>query len=283
MGSQNTNSGAIRVFISYSRRDLEIADRLVEALDGEGFQVIIDRRDLPYGEEWAKELTDFIAGADTVVALVSPAFIASKACNWELGQVKDTNKRLVPLVIEPVPVADLPETIGKIHLLPPAGAFDFGLHLRALVNALNTDRQWIKEHTRLAGLARQWLTRGRAPALLLRGSALADAESWQDRQPRAAPPPSEEILELMLASRRAATKRQRAIAAGSLLAALFAFALAGLAGIPMAARRDQLRGCPDQSQLADQGPRRRNAERGKACRSRRSSAFSRMERRSPPI
>ena len=229
MGSQHTNSGAIRVFISYSRRNIEIADRLVEALDREGFHVTIDRRDLPYGEEWAKELADFIAGADTVVALVSPAFVASKACNWELGQVKATNKRLVPLVIEPVAIADLPETIGKIHLLPATGAFNSGLHLKALVNALNTDRQWIKEHTRLAGHARQWIARGRAPALLLRGSALADAESWQDRQPRAAPPPSDEILDLMLASRRAATERQRAIVTGSLLAASFAFALAGFA------------------------------------------------------
>ena len=229
MGSQHTNSGTIRVFISYSRRDMEIADRLVEALDGEGFEVIIDRRDLPYGEEWLKELTDFIAGADTVVALVSPAFIASKACNWELGQVKATNKRLVPVVIEPVAIADLPETIGKIHLLPATGAFDLVLHLKALVNALNTDRQWIKEHTRLASHARQWIARGRARSLLLRGSALADAESWQDRQPRAAPAPSDEILELMLASRRATTERQRSIAAGSLLAAFFAFALAGFA------------------------------------------------------
>ena len=229
MGSQHTNSSAISVFISYSRLDMEIADRLVEALDREGFQVVIDRRDLPYGEEWLKELTDFIAGADTVVALVSPAFIASKACNWELGQVKATNKRLVPVVIEPVAIADLPESIGKIHLLPATGAFDLALHLKALVNALNTDRQWIKEHTRLAGHARQWISRRRAPALLLRGSALTEAESWQDRQPRAAPPPSDEILELMLASRRAATERQRAIVAGSLLAAAFALALAGFA------------------------------------------------------
>jgi len=114
MSSQHDNSGAIRVFISYSRHDMEIADRLVEALGSEGFQVTIDRRDLPYGEEWAKELAGFIADADTVVALISPAFLASKACNWELGQVKDTNKRLVPVVIEPVVIADLPESVGKI-------------------------------------------------------------------------------------------------------------------------------------------------------------------------
>ncbi len=229
MGAERAKSSAIRVFISYSRRDLEIADRLVGALEREGFEVAIDRRDLPYGEEWLKELADFIAGADTVVALVSPAFIASKACNWELGQVKATNKRLMPVVIEKVAIEDLPEAIGKIHLLPAQGAFDFEIHLKPLAEALNIDRQWVKEHTRLAGQARQWLARGRAPALLLRGTALADAESWQDRQPNAAPQPSDEILELMLASRRAATSRQRAIAAGSLLAAAFAFALAGAA------------------------------------------------------
>ena len=229
MSSQHDNSGAIRVFISYSRHDMEIADRLVEALGSEGFQVTIDRRDLPYGEEWAKELAGFIADADTVVALISPAFLASKACNWELGQVKDTNKRLVPVVIEPVVIADLPESVGKIHLLPATGAFNFQLHLKPLVSVLNTNRQWVKEHTRLASHARQWLARGRAPALLMRGSALAEAEDWKDRQPRTAPPPTGEILELMLASRRAATERQRSIVAGSLFAAVFAFGLAGFA------------------------------------------------------
>jgi tetratricopeptide (TPR) repeat protein len=229
MDSRRSGSDAIRVFISYSRRDLEAADRLVTALEGQGFNITIDRRDLPYGEEWLGELADFIAGSDTVVALVSPAFISSRACNWELGQVRATNKRLVPVMIEKVPVEDLPETIGKIQLLPAEGTFDFGTHLDILTEVLNTDRQWIKEHTRLADRARQWIARNRAPALLLRGSALADAEGWQDRRPKAAPAPSDEILELMLASRRAATRRQRSIAVGSLLAALFAFALAGAA------------------------------------------------------
>ncbi len=227
--SRRIGSDGIRVFISYSRRNLEAADRLAAALEGEGFLVTIDRRDLPYGEEWLKELGDFIAGCDTVVALVTPAFLASKACNWELGQVRDTNKRLVPVMLERVPVAELSDSIRKIQLLPSEGNFDFAVHLKALADALNTDRQWIKEHTRLADRARQWIARDRAPALLLRGTALVDAEAWQDKQPKAAPPPSDEIFELMLASRRAATRRQRVIAAGSLLAAVFAFALAGAA------------------------------------------------------
>jgi hypothetical protein len=61
----------LKLFISYSRRDLAIADALVDALERSGFEALIDRRDLPYGEEWQKELSDFIRASDTVVWLVS--------------------------------------------------------------------------------------------------------------------------------------------------------------------------------------------------------------------
>jgi tetratricopeptide (TPR) repeat protein len=219
----------LKVFISYSRRDLEAADQIVAALEERGFAVTIDRRDLPYGEEWLKELADFIFNADTVVWLVSPNSVQSKACKWELSEVRALNKRLIPVAIAPVPFEDVPEALGRIHFLPAVGPFSLTQHLDALEQTLHTDRQWIKEHTRLADRARQWIARGRPGALLLRGSALKDAESWQDRRPATAPAPSDEILALMLASRRAATVRQRQIVAISVSAAIFATALAAAA------------------------------------------------------
>ena len=62
-----------------------------------------------------------------------PCLLASKACNWELGQVKATNKRLVPVVIEPV-ATDGParELSATSTFCPPSGAFDFEFHLKAL-------------------------------------------------------------------------------------------------------------------------------------------------------
>ena len=91
----DTTSDRLKLFVSYSRRDMAATDALVERLEAEGFEVTIDRRDLPYGEEWQAELADFIRAADTVVWLVSPASVASKWCNWELGEVQRLNKRLV--------------------------------------------------------------------------------------------------------------------------------------------------------------------------------------------
>jgi hypothetical protein len=50
----------------------------VAALNERGFEVKIDTRDLPFGEEWQKELADFIRLSDTVIWLVSEASIRSE-------------------------------------------------------------------------------------------------------------------------------------------------------------------------------------------------------------
>jgi TIR domain len=154
----------LNLFISYSRRDMAVADALVTALEGEGFEITIDRRDLPYGEEWQKELADFIRDSDTVIWLISPDSVASKWCNWELGEVGRLNKRLVPVKIGDVSPEELPESLGRIHLLPVDGVYDPGAHLSSLVATLNTDRGWMKEATRLADRAREWMRAKETPA-----------------------------------------------------------------------------------------------------------------------
>ena|SRR5689334_7567571 len=145
----------LQVFLSYSRRDMAVADAMVAALEQHGIGVRIDRRDLPYGQKWQAELADFIRAADTVIWLVSPNSVVSKWCNWELGEVTRLNKRLIPVSIAPVAFEQLPEAIGDVHLLPAEGTFRLHDHVGLLIDALETDGAWLKEHTRLADRARQ--------------------------------------------------------------------------------------------------------------------------------
>ncbi len=228
MADPSKQSSKLKVFISYSRDDLAIADEIANALERHGFDVLIDRRDLPYGEKWQAELADFIIGSDTVIWVISPASVASKWCRWELDQVGRHNKRLIPVKVGDVKLEDLPPQLSEIHILPAEGQFSIAEHLPILVTTLETDRAWVKEQSRLNDRARQWHSKNRAPGLLLHGRALADAEKWQDARPATAPAPGADILEYILASRRSATKRQRRLV-GS-LAAGFILAL-GLAGI----------------------------------------------------
>jgi pSer/pThr/pTyr-binding forkhead associated (FHA) protein len=196
----------LRVFVSYSRRDIEAADRLAAALEKKGFEVIVDRRDLPYGEQWQRELADFVRISDTVLFLVSTHSVASQWCKWELAQVTEHRKRLFPLAIDLVAVEDLPEEISKVHILPQKGLFDLDKHLSDLVQALNTDRAWVKEHVRLVEWAREWRARGKPAAMLLRGPALEAAHIWKAHRPKREKP-AEAILELIVASRHGRVRR----------------------------------------------------------------------------
>ena len=219
----------LKVFISYSRRDGVVADAMVRMLGERGFEVKIDRRDLPFGEKWQVELAEFIRLCDTVIWLVSEASVRSKWVNWELDEVARRNKRLVPVMIAETPRDTLPRQLGEIHILPAQGAFDLSRDVDALVRVLETDHQWLKEASRLQDRAHEWLSAARGSALLLRSGALSSAEQWKDRRPAKAPAPAQEVLDLLLASRQAATQRQRWWIGGSLAVAAGALGLAGFA------------------------------------------------------
>lgn len=229
-----TAGSTMKVFVSYSRRDSAIADALVEALTAQDFDVLIDRRSLPFGEKWQAELAEMIRTSHSVVWLISEASIRSEWVNWELDEVARRSKRLVPVMIGDVPHDQLPRQLGEIRVLPASGTFDVGRDLELLVGVLQSDRDWLRTAGRLEDRAHEWKGRGRAFELLLRGSALAAAERWKDERPLKAPAPAADVLDLLHASRRATTRRQR-------LAAIFGFSLAvvaSAAALYMLALRD---------------------------------------------
>jgi hypothetical protein len=123
-------------------------------LQANGFAINIDRRDLPYGEKWQQVLFEFIRDCDTVVFLVSDHSVASQWVTWELQKVTELKKRLVPVLLDRVPFERLPPAIGQVELLPKEGVLDLESHVASLVDALNTNRNWVMEATLLASRAR---------------------------------------------------------------------------------------------------------------------------------
>jgi WD40 repeat protein len=224
-----TRSDRLKIFISYSRTDAATADALVTALEARGFEVTIDKRNLPFGEEWQKELVEFIRLSDTVIWLVSNPSIESKWVNWELDEVKARNKRLVPVMVGLVDPAKLPRQLGKIHILPLDRVFDHARDLDTLVRVLETDHAWLKQATLWQDRAAVWQANDRASGRLLSRGELADAERWKDTRPAKAPPPAQEVMDLLLASRQAVNRQQRWIVGTSMAFSIAAIAAAGYA------------------------------------------------------
>lgn len=219
----------LKLFISYSRRDMAFVDRLVAGLEARDFDVLIDRRDLPALEDWKRELLGFIRRADTIVFVVSPASIASNVCSWEVDQVKALSKRLAPIVIGDIANVVVPEDIAKINYLYFSDGSALERQLDLLAEALNTDRGWIQEHTRVGEIARRWDERRFPNALLLRGRELDEAEIWLGSRPRLAPEPPDTIRTFIFKSRSAARRRQRMTLAAALAVSLVTTGLAALA------------------------------------------------------
>src|SRR5215831_7950083 len=75
-----------KVFISYSRKDIEFADRLDAALRGRGFEPLIDRTDIYAFQQWWDRIQALIGRADTVVFVISSDAVASEIALKEIAE-----------------------------------------------------------------------------------------------------------------------------------------------------------------------------------------------------
>lgn len=228
--TENSRDEEAKVFLSYSRKDRERASGIADALRARHFGVFKDTDDILPTEEWKTRLQELIEEADTIVFLLSPHSAISEVCAWEVEYAVSLNKRIAPIVIEDVEGDAIPPLLARLNFIFCTARDPFENAVDTLASALSTDIEWIREHTRLAGLARRWRDAGRPPRLLLRGQDITDAEAWRDDRPADAPDISAAQSAFIAESRRASGRRQRnwvmgsvAVAAGAAVLAIFAY------------------------------------------------------------
>ena len=86
----------------------------------------------------------------------------------------------------------------------------FGTGLASLVAALNTDFDWLREHTRYLQRAIEWDKGGRPANRLLSGNDILEAKAWAARRPKSAPEPTALHLDFIRASEDEAETRSSA-------------------------------------------------------------------------
>jgi WD40 repeat protein len=198
-----------KVFISYSRADLDLADELVGGLEFHGFDVSIDRQSIAAGEDFQARLGRLILAADTVVFLLSPDALASESCRWEINECQLLAKRVLPILCRPVDFARAPPELKFINAIQFTEPHRIS-GLNQLVLALDSDLEWLREHTRIAERAAQWHAAGRSEERLLRGKELAEAKDWLNRRAANAPEPTDLQHVFLAASEDAETARTSA-------------------------------------------------------------------------
>jgi WD40 repeat protein len=209
--SESANGGdALKVFISYSRRDVDFADHLDIHLTGRGFDTIVDRHDINPEDDWKPRLSELIESCDAVIFVLTEHSAGSPVCAWEVDYAKQQGKRRFVVTCRALgDGVKPPEALTAAQwtdcwanpALPGAGV---AAGLEKLVGALRADRGWLRQRTRLIERAKQWGARegdGVGAAHLLPAALLTEARAWVSATPKTESVP-DEVARLIDASAR---------------------------------------------------------------------------------
>ncbi|MEJ2552331.1 MAG: TIR domain-containing protein [Anaerolineales bacterium] len=165
---------------------------------------------MPPSVDWMAEVHEAIEGADTFVFIISDTSVESEICGLEIEHAIENNKRLVPIVISDIEAERVPRALRALNWIFFQDRDEiFEQATRDLIAALQTDHAWVKMHTRLQTRALEWDRKNQDGGYLLRGSDLQEAEAWLSAAKDKDPQPTALQTEYLLASRAAATRRQR--------------------------------------------------------------------------
>lgn len=199
------------VFISYSRKDKDFVSRLHDGLAKINRDTWVDWEGIPPTAEWMKEIYSGIESADTFIFIISPDSVASQVCGQEIDHAVKCNKRLVPIVCRDVDAKAVHRTLAALNWIFFREGDNFDSAFQTLIKALDTDLDYVRDHTRLVTRALEWDREKRDNSFLLRGSDLREAEGWLVQSAEKEPKPTPLQTQYVFASRKAETKRQRIV------------------------------------------------------------------------
>ena len=168
------------VFISYAREDQEFASDLNTALQNTKRETWIDWRSIPDSAKWRAEIFAAIEAADNFVFIISADSLRSWMCGQEVAHAVASKKRIVTILYHPVNHEELLPGLKEIQWInyPVLG---MGRTFQRLIRAIDTDLEWVRQHTRFGLRAAQWEANSRDNGFLLHGTELREAVRWLEQ------------------------------------------------------------------------------------------------------
>ncbi|MGE5376701.1 MAG: toll/interleukin-1 receptor domain-containing protein, partial [Bacteroidota bacterium] len=215
-----------KLFISYSRKDIDAVRKLTQAFSAQGMEFWIDWEGIPPTVDWWPEVEKGIEESDIFVFNISPDSINSKVCRQEIEHAVKNGKRLVPLVLRDVQADECPPEISSHNWIFFRPQDDFEQSLKKLTTAIKTDYAWVEAHRQIQMDALEWDRNSREGSFLLRGQELRDAELQLARNSSKEPHPTDLQREYLILSRQAVDRQRRTLMTVALTGAVIMAALA---------------------------------------------------------
>ena len=107
------------VFLSYSRSDSLIVDKIANDLQREGIDIWFDRQNIKPGQNWREQIENALNDASFLIIFISKKSLQSKAVQLEYRAAFGNQKRaggtcLIPVLVEKT---ELPEWVSAIQYI----------------------------------------------------------------------------------------------------------------------------------------------------------------------
>lgn len=189
-------------FIAYDRQDSEIKDIVVKELNQNGISCWTDTTDIKKGTRFRDAIEQGVAEADNILFLISPNSVNSKSSLYELDLALKYKKRIIPLLITPTDIDELPIQIRSIQYIDftnreaykqievkdhsdveaEVEARKEASPLQKAVNEIlaqiNDNRNYYHLHKLFLVQAIKWQKYGNPNSMLLREADLEKADAW---------------------------------------------------------------------------------------------------------
>ena len=118
------------IFLSYSRKDKEIVERLKRRFEAAGYDVWIDVEDIRGGDQWRRTIAEAIRQADTFLLLLSSNAVQSDNVCKELNLAEENKSRVIPVAISSVAIPpEMQYQLAGVQRIDLATNFEAGLKL----------------------------------------------------------------------------------------------------------------------------------------------------------
>jgi hypothetical protein len=120
-----------KIFFSYSRDDLEFAQRLAQDLRNAGHGIWFDKLDIPTGSKWDESIEAALKSSDALLVVLSPTSVGSQNVMDEVSYSLEHDRRVIPILHQ---ACEIPFRLRRVQHIDFTG--DYKSALDRLVEGL---------------------------------------------------------------------------------------------------------------------------------------------------
>lgn len=186
--TSSRSSNAMRIFLSYSSNDRDVAHRIHLSLVGQQHDVFFDREDLSPGLEYDNRIAQELQRAHLFIFLISPDSVShGRYTLTELGMAQrkwsHPAGRVLPVLVRATPMDHVPSYLKAVTIMQPAGNIpsEVADHVRRMKPSRPTWLPWVIGGIVGVGLSvALWGTSGMSTPVREASALLQNARSLQD-------------------------------------------------------------------------------------------------------